>query len=579
MKKFSFICSITCAFLAFIISLSACGTTNNESSYNSSPNNSSVEEPEKVETNCTIKATSYDGINSLNSESEISTYEGEVATNLPVENGVMVSPFYTLTINGEDVPVYATRSANGTHSFAYVDVKKVDDSKAFLLQLQLKATNLSTVFNVRQGKAVTVAVLPESTGVKAVVNQEEKTVTAEISEYGSYSFAFNISHKEAVTIMIKPEENTATLFGDKKINYIQPDNYVGDKANDLLFTNESEVYYFKAGRYQIDGIKIPANSVLYLERGCYLQVMPGNQGYPLSASSANGIVVAGRGLIDYSACCGGEVPEGYYNNKNGLNFSRCDNIDISGLTVINSQTWTLCLNDCEGVQINDLLFFAYRVYADGVMLSDCKNAIVENCFIRTGDDAFETKSTTSTGYTDNVLFRYNAAWTDKAVAYGCIYESNQDTRNVHFENNSVGFALGTWSNHLGCCVIQMGNRKGAVMEDIYFKDMEIYYSNNPAILNVYIGGSGGRGEGYGNVKNIYFENVTARRNYGAYLNVRTYDSENCFIGALYLDNIVSNGEQLTKDNYKTEGYILDNVTGGYSFRKYFHLNSLMEEEE
>lgn len=582
MKKFSFICSIMCAFLACIISLSACTTNNNDSS-KSSPNNSSnssVEEPDKVETNCTIKPTVYDGINSLNSSEEISKYESEVSTNLNVENGVVVSPHYILTINGENVPVYATRTANGIHSFAYVDVKKTDESKPFALQLELKTTELSTVFNVRIGKNVSVVVLPESTGVNALLNEEEKKVTAEINEYGSYSFAFNGKPDEAITLMVKPEEDTAALFGDKKINYIQPDEYIDDKYDQLLFKNEGEVYYFKAGRYLVDGITVSANSILYLERGAYLKLMPGKRDYPLLASGANGIVIAGRGLIDYSACCGSALNgEGYTNNKHGLNFSQCDNIDISGLTVINSQTWTLCLNDCEGIQINDLLFFAYRTYADGVMLSDCKDAIVENCFIRTGDDAFETKSTTNSGLTDNVLFRYNAAWTDKAVAYGCIYESSHDTQNVHFENNSVGFAMGNWSNHLGSCVIQMGNRKGATMQNIYFKNIEIYYSNNPAILNVYIGGSGGAGAGYGNVKNIYFENVTARRNYGAYLNLRTYDSENCFIGPLYLDNIVSNGEQLTKENYKTDGYILDNVVGGYSFQKYFHLNSLIDIDE
>lgn len=132
-----------------------------------------------------------------------------------------------------------------------------------------------------------------------------------------------------------------------------------------------------------------------------------------------------------------------------------------------------------------------RGRSDAVRLQKCD---CRGLFHPHGDDAFETKSTTANGLTDNVLFRNNAAWTDKAVAYGCIYESNHDTRNVRFENCSVGFALGTWSNHLGCCVIQMGNRKGAVMENITFDNIEVYMSHNDGLLNVYIGGSGGRGE-------------------------------------------------------------------------------------
>lgn len=528
---------------------------------------------EKVDKNCTIEYARYEGLSTLASAEEIAEYESDVSTNLPDENGVIVSPHYTLKINDETVPVYATRSAGGVHSFAYIDVRLTDKTKGFLLDVEINGSELSTVFNKRpNGKEPSVAVLPESAGVTASITN--KTVKTQIKKYGSFSFAFNVSPEEALTLVVKPEEDVPSIFGEKNINYIEAGDYTGDKSDDLIFKNKAEVYYFKAGKYKIDGISVPEESIVYFERGAYLEVMPGKHGYPLSASKQNAVTVAGRGLIDYSACCGGEVPEGYSNNKGGLVFTECDDVKISGLTVINSQTWTLCLNDCEGVSVKDLMFFAYRVFADGVMLSDCKNAVVEDCFIRTGDDAFETKSTTYSGLTDNVLFRNNAAWTDKAVAYGCIYESSHDTRNVRFENNSVGFAMGTWSNHLGSCVVQMGNRKGAVMEKIYFKDIEIYFSANPAILNVYIGGSGGRGEGWGTVKNVYFENVTAKRNYGAFLNVRTYDSENCFIGPLYLDNIVSNGVMLTDLNYLNEGYVIDNVAGGYDFSKYLRLNTL-----
>ena len=76
----------------------------------------------------------------------------------------------------------------------------------------------------------------------------------------------------------------------------------------------------------------------------------------------------------------------------------------------------------------------------------------------------------------------------------------------------------------------------------------------------------------------YFKNITAARNYGAFLNVRTYDSENCFIYDLYLDNILSNGVLLTEDNYLENGYISDKVTGGYNMEKYLHINTRTDEE-
>ena len=234
------------------------------------------------------------------------------------------------------------------------------------------------------------------------------------------------------------------------------------------------------------------------------------------------------------------------------------------------------MNACEDVYISDCLFFGYRVYSDGIMLSDCKNALVEKNFIRTGDDAFETKSTTTNGLTENVWFKNNDAWTDKGVAYGCIYESNHDTSDVHFEDCTVGFAMGTWSNHLGCCVIQMGNRKGAKMYDITFNNFEIYTNHNAAILNIYIGGSGGRGEGYGDVDKIYFSNIVAARNFGAVLNLRTYDSENCSIKRVFVDNVTSNGELFTKQT--SHGKVNDYVAGGYNF-DYLQINTLGNNSE
>ena len=75
--------------------------------------------------------------------------------------------------------------------------------------------------------------------------------------------------------------------------------------------------------------------------------------------------------------------------------------------------------------------------------------------------------------------------------------------------------------------------------DITFENIEIYYSVNQAILNCYIGGTGGAGDGAGIIQNIYFKNITAKYNMGKVLNVQTYDNENCFINDLYLDNVKS----------------------------------------
>ncbi len=477
----------------------------------------------------------YEGIRSLQG-AEIGVYEHEVCTNLPVRDGVILSPYYTMKINGKAIPVYAARSANGIHSFVYVDIEGGEEG-CLQLKTEISATENSTALRREDAFAV---VLPRSRGVIAEVRKGK--ATAKIDTYGSYSFAFNGNYIEPLTLIIKRFEPFSVPEG-YTIKRIEPNNYVAAETN---FTQENTVYYFEKGRYETDTIRLPANSVFYLERGVYITVTPSPDNSVENAVFACGdknIRFEGRGIIDFSACCGGETFQGYTNNKSGIAFSEVMGASVRGLSIINAQSWSLCFYNCEDVYVSDVFIMGYRVFSDGVMLSDCRDGIVENCFVRTGDDAFETKSTTKSGYTNNILFRNNAAWTDKAVAYGCIYESNHDTENVRFENNSVGFALGTWSKHLGCNVIQMGDNPEATMHDIQFVGTEIYTSYNQAICNIYIGGSGGRGEGWGKVKNILFRDIEAENNRGLVLYIQTFENEYSEVKSICFENIVSNGKK------------------------------------
>lgn len=188
----------SCMLLCLAISLggAACGGGGNSSDGDGSSGTSAA----PAEANCRIYPTQYEGIQSL-ADSEVNAYAGEAATNLPVENGVVYSPYYSLTINGEDVPVYATRTANGIHSFAYVDVEVTDESKAFALNAEVTTLSASSVLSERNPVVV---VLPESSGVTAEIG--ENKITSVIRDFGSFSFAFNRNPDEALTLFVTEKE-------------------------------------------------------------------------------------------------------------------------------------------------------------------------------------------------------------------------------------------------------------------------------------------------------------------------------------------------------------------------------------
>lgn len=541
--------------------------------------------------NCEIYPVEYTGIKTVNdlatetsvtAERALINYQKDV-DNGPAQDGVIISPFWQLEINDTPVTVYASRTAFGIHSFVYLDVEKEADD--FALNVTLTGTAHTSVFkNVKRYK---VEVLPLSSNVAVESDIDNKTVKAVIEDFGSFSFAFKEDTAEALTIFVTEKQNTSEIFGDKTIQYIEPGDYsTSSTYSALQLTEANKVYYFRKGRYVIDQIKVTGNnSVVYFESGFYGEVVPVNNvgSYWMQGNNLQNVTITGRGLFDASACCGSELtdstkPEWYLDNwswngvsgnKGGLVFSNSSYITLEGVTVINSQTWTCCFNDSNNVHVNNVMLFAFRVFADGVMLANCQDSIIENSFIRTGDDAFETKSTTENGkQTNNILFRNNAAWTDKAVAYGCIYESRYDQSNVRFENCSVGFASGSWSNHLGSCVIQLGEqgRTARKTYNVTFENIEIYKSNNVAFINCYIGGSGGAGDGQGTIEDIYFKNITCKINKGAgAVNFQTYDSTDCFINEIYLENIYSNGTKITYKNFVN--YFTDNVVGGYDLSK------------
>ncbi len=100
--------------------------------------------------------------------------------------GMIVSPYYTLTANGTDVPCYAVRTRYGAHSFAMIDVKE----DVFPIEL-----SAGVLVDFRGA-----AILPESYGVEAQVS--DHTITAKVESCGNYTFILNKDKEQSLTVFI-----------------------------------------------------------------------------------------------------------------------------------------------------------------------------------------------------------------------------------------------------------------------------------------------------------------------------------------------------------------------------------------
>lgn len=472
---------------------------------------------------------------------------------LGTPNSVIKSPWHSLKINGVEVPVYSTRCGEGTHSFAWVDVKSESDTFELAVQLTMDQA---------YGKCV---VLPESRGVDVAIYDNE--YNSVITTYGSYSYTF--AKKESakftdptlapLTIMVQPKEDYQ--IPDDALVYDVPAGYIG--TDDLEFTKENAVYRFKAGFYQISNIRLPSNSVLLIERGAYIKVEDRqyangswNRDSAIDIVDAENVQIISRGLLDIGAVKGGDNK-----NKHVVGVVRSDNVSVKGLTIINSNTWTMCFYNCSNSLIERNLLLGYRTYSDGIMMSECVDSVGRYNFVRTGDDAIEYKGT---GWNRNeiqsgkhCLYEYNDCWTDKGAGYCVTWESDCSMSGMKFENNTIGFAQPLWSSGNAALDCRLGTNPNSTWGQITFSNIEIYYVYCPQVVITQITGAGAK------LQNITFKNISVKgTEWGVYAYTMLFTATGGSIDNIVFNNYDFCGKVLTANDINNP-MIINNQAGAY----------------
>jgi len=147
----------------------------------------------------------------------------------------------------------------------------------------------------------------------------------------------------------------------------------------------------------------------------------------------------------------------------------CKNVKVTDVSLIESTDWTLHFKWCEDVFIDNIYLYSSLekgVNADGIDIDGCKNVVVNNSIITTGDDAIVLKTTQTDGISkscENVTVS-NCILTSTSTALKLGTESFADFRHILFNN----------------CVIRNSNRglsivirDGALAENIIFSNITL----------------------------------------------------------------------------------------------------------
>jgi len=75
-----------------------------------------------------------------------------------------------------------------------------------------------------------------------------------------------------------------------------------------------------------------------------------------------------------------------------VQFNRCENIVLEGISITNSPFWTIHPYLCKNIVIRNIKVYAHGHNNDGVDPEMTQNLLIENCTFDQGDDAIAIKS-------------------------------------------------------------------------------------------------------------------------------------------------------------------------------------------
>lgn len=414
-------------------------------------------------------------------------------------NGIIVSPYYTAKVSGEEIPVYASvvfirADDTGTlHSFSEI---YVDTSTDFSFNIEITGADVALENAV---------VLPESHGVKA--RCENNTVTASINKTGIYTFLFNGANQYyGYTLMVREKVDEDAEIAEYIAEY-----------------GEDNVWVLDKGVYQYDYVNLVAhnNLVIYLREGAYVIAnhlydidcaedenkyfepsAPGDNAigltrYPfLNFFNCNNLTLTGRGVIDMTRLDRRE--------RRGVVFTNCNNVNISDVKIINSPEWSFISYCCTDVSIEDVDIIGNRGNCDGFAICNSHDVTVDNCFARVADDTFEVKALGGTMDSKNITFSNCIAWGGYARCFGITGEVNKKISNVTFRDCAVIYRDGIWDNdRIGSLVVVAEQTKGSI-DGILFENIEIFRDEGrPILVKIY----DEEAENF-EIKNIVFRNIS-----------------------------------------------------------------------
>jgi polygalacturonase len=210
--------------------------------------------------------------------------------------------------------------------------------------------------------------------------------------------------------------------------------------------------------------------------------------------------------------------EGSYLRPNFVQFYRCRNVLIEGISVRNSPMWQIHPVLCTNVIVREVTAASHGPNNDGCNPESCRDVLIENCLFDTGDDCIAIKSGRNRDGrrigipSENIIIR-NCRMRDGHGGVTIGSEASGGVRNVYAENCQMD------SPNLDRALrLKTNSFRGGFIEDVFMRDVSVGQVADAILsINLYYE-EGASGQFPPSVRNIEMRDVTSGKcRYALYL--------------------------------------------------------------
>lgn len=296
----------------------------------------------------------------------------------------------------------------------------------------------------------------------------------------------------------------------------------------------SNIIRFPEGVHDIDELLIEQdNTMVILEENA---VVHGR----ILARNAHNLKICGKGIITMEKYFR-DIPRSMLRC---VSLWGCSDVQISDICILDSCNWSLRLDGCDRVEVENVKIIGCRGNSDGIDVCGSRDVHVTGCFIRTYDDSFVVKAF-DTGNVENVLFENSVLWNDMARAIEVGVELRcEEVKNVVFRNIDVVHSLTPYP----IFGIHHGDR--ARVSNIHFEDIRIEHAPGGQLFDIRITDSVWNTDTKkGSIDHIYIDKIALVgregrdfRNLSARL--EGFDEEHC-ISDVYIGKVEAFGKVIS----------------------------------